>query len=175
MSAYEVISLSVWIVSSIAVVYSLYQVNRQTRIFSQQTDYVARSLVESRTQSLNEQSHEMSRIFVQYPELRPYFYYSQPIDEKHPDFHRAEAVAELLLDILYAMSNEAAQAQPGEHADMERNKALWYDFVEDSFVQSPILVQTLLRRQDWYGEEMVEQMKAGLARHASGPHAEHHH
>jgi len=175
MSPYELISLSVWIVSSLAVLYSLFQVNRQTRIFAQQTEYVARSLTASRTQSLNEQSHEMSRIFVQYPELRPYFYYGQPIDKSNPDFHRAEAVAELLLDILYAMSHEAAQAPQGEQTVMEKEASLWYDFVEDSFAQSPILVQTLNRRKDWYGQEMVDQMNAGLARHAGGPHAETHH
>ena len=164
MTPYEILSLIVWTFSSLTVIVSLFLLYRQTAIFARQTEYVARSLMESQSESMNNQSHEISRIFVEYPELRPYFYYGQPIDETHPDFHRAEAVAELILDILWAMSNEAQRIQ-GELMSHD-GEALWREFVEDAFAQSPILVQTLMKRENWYGRTMVEQMKAGLKRHA---------
>lgn len=94
MSFYELMSLIVWTISSLAVIVSLYWVNRQTSLFAKQTEYVARSFAESLSESMNNQSHEISRLFVEYPELRPYFYDAQTIEENHPDYHRAEAVAE---------------------------------------------------------------------------------
>jgi hypothetical protein len=165
MTSYEALSLIVWTVSSLAVIVSLYLVYRQTSIFAKQTEYVARSLVESQSESLNNQSHEISRIFIAYPELRPYFYHGQPIEEDHPDYHRAEAVAELILDIFWSMSNQARRSAPGE-LDRDGSGKLWQAFVGDSFAQSPILVKTLTKRQNWYGQAMVEQMKAGLQRHS---------
>src|SRR5579872_5053349 len=98
MTPYEVLSLILSIISSVAVVVSLILVYRQTSIFAKQTEYVARSLTESQSENMNSQSHEISQIFVSYPELRPYFYNAQPIDETHPDYHRAEAIAEVILD-----------------------------------------------------------------------------
>src|SRR5262245_43582786 len=107
MSAYEIISLLVWTISSVAVIVSLYWMNRQTRLFAKQTEFVSRSLTESMAASMNDQSHEISRIFVEYPELRPYFFYGQPCEANNPDFNRAEATAELLLDIYWSMGSQA--------------------------------------------------------------------
>src|SRR5262245_24345793 len=127
MSSYELLSLIVWTISSLAVIVSLYWVNRQTGIFARQTEYVARSLMESLAESMNNQSHEISRIFVEYPELRPYFYDSQPIEENNPDFHRAEAVAELLLDIFWTMSSQAQRAATSQFFSGDAAK-LWAAF-----------------------------------------------
>src|SRR5450432_1552586 len=147
MSPYELISLAVWSVGSVAVIVSLYWVNRQTSLFAKQTEYVARSLMESMAANMNSQSQEVSRIFIQYPELRPFFYNAQTIEENNPDYYRAEAVAELMLDIFWTMFTQSQR-------------------VEDAFAQSPLLVKTLMRRQNWYGKAMVDQMKAGLQRHS---------
>jgi hypothetical protein len=166
MTSYEALSLIVWTVSSIAVIVSLVLVYRQTAIFSKQTEYVARSLVETLSESLNNQSHEISRIFVEHPELRPYFYGGKTIDENHPDHPRAEAVAELILDIFWSMYS---QSQRGDVRALvvDGSDKLWQDFVGDSFAQSPILVKTLMKRRNWYGQALVEQMNAGLKQHSA--------
>jgi len=161
---YEVLSLIVSTISSIAVVISLVLVYRQTSIFAKQTQYVARSVLVSLSESMNNQSHEISRLFIEYPELRPYFYDGQTIEEQHPDYHRAEAVAELILDIFWTMGVQARRYIQHE-VRTEGDGNLWQDFVAESFAQSPLLVKTLLKRQNWYGKAMVEQMEAGLKRH----------
>jgi hypothetical protein len=163
MSAYELISLIVWTISAVAVVYSLYQVNRQTRILARQTEYLARAQLESSIESLSNQSRDVTRIFLTYPELRPYFYEGQDIDEKNPHFHRAETVAELILDIFWTMHSQAARVDfSGMNDDLHNGEGLWDDFVQDSFALSPILCKTLNKRQGWYGPEMVDQMNAVL-------------
>src|SRR5258708_2731049 len=168
MSAYEIISLAVWTISSVAVIVSLYWINRQTALFAKQTEYVASSLTESQSESMSNQSHEISRIFVEYPELRPYFYYAQPCDGNNPDFHRAEAVAELILDIYWSMSTQAKRSDLSVLGGSEPAQ-LWQDYIADAFAHSPILVATLMKRQNWYGQEMVKQMEAGLKRHTPHP------
>jgi len=164
MTVYEVISLIVWTVSSVTVVVSLFWVYRQTSIFAKQTEYVSRSLMLSLSESLNSQSHEIGRLFVEYPELRPYFYNSRTIDEKDPLYPRAEAVADLILDIFWTMSSQAQRIETGTlGTDGDAN--LWQEFLIDSFAESPILVKTLMKRQNWYGQALVEHMEAGLKRH----------
>src|SRR5215510_9739458 len=167
MSAYEVISLAVWTISSVAVIISLYWMNRQTALFAKQTEFVSRSLTESLSESMSNQSHEISRIFLEHPELRPYFFYGQSCEGNNPDYHRAEAAAELILDIYLSMSSQAKRADQRflETGDPEN---LWQQYISDAFAHSPILVATLMKRQNWYGQAMVEQMQAGLKRHT--PH-----
>ena len=41
----------------------------------------------------------------------------------------------------------------------ESEEDVWGNYVGDAFALSPILVETLLKRRSWYGEEMVEQMQ----------------
>ncbi len=167
-SPYEVLTLVVSVISSITVVISLFLVYRQTRIFAKQTEYVARSLGVTLAGSMNDQSHEISRLFVQYPTLRPYFYDGQPIEETHPDFPRAEAIAELILDIFWTMGTTVRRyGDASNFLSPDGSGELWQNFVGESFAQSPILVNTLLKRRGWYGEAMVDQMNAGIKHHTS--------
>src|SRR5262249_22377425 len=112
---------------------------------------------------MNDQSHEISRIFVQYPELRPYFYDGKTIEEDHPDYLRAESVAETILDIIWTMYNQANRVANQEFVTGDA-KNLWVAYVTDAFVGGPILVKILTKRQNWYGQEIVEVMKDSLER-----------
>ena len=165
MSTYEIVSLLMSAAGCVTVLCSLFLVYRQTRIFARQTDYVARSLMENLSTNMNNQSHEITRLFIEYPELRPYFYAGVAIEEDHPDYYRAESVAEAILDIFWSMSSQAKRVVNQEFFGREKAaKSLWVDYVSDAFSQSPILVSVLIKRQNWYGEEMVEQMHRSLAR-----------
>jgi hypothetical protein len=166
MTLFETLSLIVWTVSSVTVLISLWLVYRQTAIFSKQTDYVARSLTETRSENLNNQVKEITRVFITYPELRPYFYEGRVIEPNDVHYHRAAAVAELILDIFWSMSATTERLLPYEFSpDGQR---LWEDYLADSFSQSPILVQTLTEHQAWYGQAIVDQMNNGLKRRSSG-------
>jgi hypothetical protein len=167
-SPYQLLTLIASIISSSAVVLSLILVYRQTRIFARQTEYVARSVSANVSESLNDQSHEISRLFVQYPNLRPYFYDGQDIEDTHSDFPRAEAIAELILDIFWSMSTTAQRfMDSGTRLAMENNEKLWQSYVGESFAQSPLLVKTLMKRRNWYGQALVEQMNESLKYHAT--------
>ena len=155
MTTYETLSLVISIFGSIGVIASLWLINRQTGVFSRQ-------LMESVTQSLTDYSLEISRLFLQHPDLRPYFFEGQTIDASHPDYLRAEAVAEVILDIFWTMGSQVQRIQG---ARLNRNAgAQWEIYVGDCFAASPILTSFLTKRKDWYGPEMISRMEKGLAR-----------
>src|SRR5579859_5327236 len=155
MTTYEVISLLISIAGSLGVIYSLWLLNRQTGIFNRQ-------LMEGISSNMTEYSLQISRIFLEHPDLRPYFFAGQTMENSHPDYQRAEAIAEVVLDIFWTMSSQAKRVQ-GEFANPEARE-LWQNYIRDCFAQSPILSGFLTLRKDWYGQEMITLMEQGLAR-----------
>src|SRR5438477_4270833 len=130
MTIFEGLSLLISLAGSIGVVVSLWLLYRQTGIFNRQ-------LMESVAQSVTSYSLEISRLFLQHPDLRPYFFSGQTIEESHPDYLRAEAVAEVILDIFWTMSNEARRIQGFQFAD-EEARSQWANYMSDCFATSPI-------------------------------------
>lgn len=156
MTTYESLSLLISIAGSIGVIVSLWLLKRQTGVFRSQ-------LMESLSQSLTSYSLEISRLFLQQPDLRPYFFAGQPIEEGHPDYLRAEAVAEVILDIFWIMMVQAKRVRGREFTD-EETRVQWAIYMGDCFATSPILTSFLTKRKEWYGQEMMSRMEQGLAR-----------
>src|SRR5258708_7574191 len=158
MTTFESLSLLISIAGSIGVIISLWLIHRQTGGFSRQ-------LMESVTQSVTDYALEISRLFLQHPDLRPYFFAGQTIEESHPDYLRAEAVAEVMLDIFWTMMTQVKRIE-SQSAEFTNNEArlTWEIYVGDCFATSPILTGFLTKRKDWYGQEMITRMEAGLAR-----------
>jgi hypothetical protein len=156
MTTYESLSLLISIGGSIGVIISLWIWSRQTRIFNRQ-------LMEGISQTMVGYSLEISRLFLQFPDLRPYFFEGKTIDANHPDYLRAEAVAEVMLDIFWTMGSQARRIQSPEFRNSEASSQ-WANYIGDCFASSPILTSFLTRRKDWYGQEMIQRMEQGLAR-----------
>src|SRR5260221_1706150 len=162
MTSYESVSLVISVIGFIAVIVSLWLLNRQTGVFKRQ-------LMESLAQSMTNYSLEISRLFLQHPDLRPYFFEGQVIDEGHPDYLRSEALAEVMLDIFWIMMAQAKRVRGREFRN-EETRSQWATYMGDCFATSPILTSFLTRRQEWYGPELVSRMEQGLAharQHAS--------
>jgi hypothetical protein len=156
MTTYETLSLLFSIASSICVVFSLWLLYRQNRIFSRQ-------LVTSQSHNITDYSLEISRLFLAHPDMRPYFFGGQAIAEGHPDYLRAESLAEVILDILWTMQAEARRIDGREFANNSMRSA-WDDYVDGFFITSPVMVSFLTKRGAWYGDEMTKRLNAGLAK-----------
>jgi len=156
MTSYEALTLLISLAGSIGVVISLWLLYRQTGIFNRQ-------LMLGLSQSITDYSLEISRLFLQHPDLRPYFFSGQIIQENHPDYLRAEAVAEVMLDLFWTAMSQARNIQGSEFASDEA-RAQWRAYIGDCFASSPILTSFLTRRKDWYGQDLVKNMEDGLAR-----------
>ncbi|MEK8016203.1 MAG: hypothetical protein VSS75_004985 [Candidatus Parabeggiatoa sp.] len=128
MTLYEILSLTISITGFVAVIISLLFVAKQTKMVSE-------SLHESTLEHTMTQIFDLSRIFIEYPEIRKYFYSRKNIEESHTDFERVKAVSILILDTFdYYFVNKHLLS-----TTYEKNKARWELWIVDMFQNSPVL------------------------------------
>ncbi|RLK25185.1 hypothetical protein DER29_3171 [Micromonospora sp. M71_S20] len=86
---------------------------------------------------------ELDKTFLEYPEIRPYFYDGKPVGDDEPDRHRIRAAAELILDtfewIWYRRKDLNAKGEEG-----------WRAYIVDTFSSSPALQHHYASSASWY-------------------------
>ena len=158
MTLYEKISLLVSVLGFLAVFVTFIVLTRQTKEMAKQSQYVAEALRVSIYQGSDDRSIAVDQIFVSHPELRPYFYLGQDIDENNPDYPRVIAVADLILDFF-----DSVLLQPQYFPATFVCKS-WEPVIIDIFANSPILCRHLQSIKDWHSGELEKIMKTGEAR-----------
>lgn len=143
LTLYELLSLIISAAGFIAVIITLYLLNRQTRMS-------ARELRENLLIPLKTQQLELDKLFVEHPHIRKYFYNGENIDEdKKDEYAQVAAVAEYILDHLAAViSHTTAEGQP-------LTSTIWREYMKDCFANSPVLWATLERYDRWYPRELL--------------------
>jgi hypothetical protein len=155
---YEFLSLIISIAGFLMVITTLIFLARQTREMTKQSKFVAESLRVSIYQGNESRSFEVDEIFINHPELRPYFYLGQDIEESDPAYNKVIAIADLMLDFL-----DSILLQPKFFgATFVRDS--WGEVIADIFANSPILCRHLQSIKDWHSDELQETMKTGEAR-----------
>jgi hypothetical protein len=90
--------------------------------------------------------------FVQYPELRPYFYDSKPLPVNEPELSRVKAMADLFADALYA----------GLHARLllagDGVNQAWCNYASDLLSTSPALRDLWTEHPDWWPQDLAEML-----------------
>ncbi len=79
MTFYELLSLVVSIAGFVAVIITLVLLMRQTREMAAQSKYVAETLRDSIYESIENRELSFDEIFINHPEMRPYFYSGKEI------------------------------------------------------------------------------------------------
>ena len=92
----------------------------------------------------------VDEIFVQYPEMRAYFYEHEEIDASNVNYRRATAIAELLLDYFQSAF------QHMEDFPKEWPRDGWEEYIKYVFAHSPVLCQYLDSVRGWYTEKLIE-------------------
>jgi hypothetical protein len=104
--------------------------------------------------SLYEQYVEVGKLFLERPELRPYFYNDDAVDERARDgkttLAQVEIVAELMTGLL-------------EHAALQRKsmpkkiyEQCWQEYTRERFEKSPALRAFWEENKGWYAEKFYE-------------------
>lgn len=160
---YELLSLTVSAAGFVIVLITVRLLLRQTREMATQTKHVAESLRIDASTSVASQVFAVDHIFIECPELRPYFYSDKEIDVDNPMYNQAAAVAELLLD-----SFEAILLQMDKFPYVVVcSRKTWEEYVIDSFAASPLLRKRLLQDPNWWPEEILKMEQQGEARRQS--------
>jgi hypothetical protein len=166
LTAFEFFYLIITFCGFVGVVVSLFFLTRQTRLVTRQVELLTRQteLLTNQTELLTQSAQcdtyasittnltMTKQIFIEYPFLRPYFYDGLDISEDNDKYHRAEGVAEHLLDFFDGVLqlNEKGQLWP-QH--------LWANYIKDSFRNSPILRDYLEKTKDWYSSKLLSHME----------------
>ncbi|WP_327338451.1 hypothetical protein OG384_22105 [Streptomyces sp. NBC_01324] len=88
---------------------------------------------------------QLNLVFVEYPEVRPYFYSGKtlPPQETDPHVQRVHAVAELMLDVFEWIWHR-------REGITAVDRQAWSDYVGEMFALSPVLRQYHLDHLNWH-------------------------
>jgi hypothetical protein len=159
---YELISLILsflGLISIVAGLLSLVFFYRQTREIAIQTQHSQESLQSAAYQAIANHEMDVDRLFIERPNLRPYFFGGREISETNPDYARAESIADYDLDFI-----DSAQSQLKYLKNPEIDMNAWQQFFDDSFTNSPILCKRLLKLANWYKKDFVDREKGVCAK-----------
>jgi hypothetical protein len=124
--------------------------------------YVVRSL-DNNTKSVRNSVQQnmlslvtgLDRVFVDNPELHPYFYECREIKEDPDDrrYQQVFAAAVQTLDVL-----DIAESQINRFSDDWDTPQAWDNWITDSFTHSPVLRQVLHKHINWYGKGLKDRI-----------------
>ncbi len=147
LTAFELLYLVITFSGFVAVVVSLRILTRQAELLATTAKLATYASI-ANTPSTNKQ------IFIEHPDLRPYFYDKLEMAKNDPRYSQAQAVAEHLLDFfdgILLLENTA-------HWD----KKFWEEYIADCFRLSKILQHRLEDTKEWYTPALTEFMKGAL-------------
>jgi hypothetical protein len=93
------------------------------------------------------EDYEAVRLFIDHPELRPYFYNDVEPNPASPDYTRALTAAEL-----YAVHFEHILMQMNNLPEDIRKP--WRDYIKGMYARSPIVRRHLQENRDWYSTDL---------------------
>jgi len=107
---------------------------------------------------ISQELAELNRLFVERPEMRPYFYAREPLPDDPLERDRVLAVADVYLDFI---DNYYSQAS---HLDWTHyNRGGWDAFIRGSFERSRVLCQVLCKDQEEFGDA-IRDVAAGICK-----------
>jgi len=142
LTLYEKLSLTLSFISLLSLIFVVVQV-RQTTVSMQASMYA----------TIATQTLEMDKMFIEKPELRPYFYDGQDIKKGDLNYDRVLSIAEYQLDYFDSTRTELGYIPRDQ--DTQEDRATWNNYLGDSFANSPILCERIKANPEWYMRDLV--------------------
>ncbi len=161
---HELVSLCISILYFITVVVTLVLLIFQNKIISMQTNYALQSVEGNVFAGITSQTLAQDEIFINHPELRPYFYAGKELDHNDPLSSKVNATAEYLLDFYDSLEG---QLKKYPYLWIHEKKT-WEANLIDMFAWSPVLCRYLDATQEWYSEELYALKRAGEQKRQQG-------
>jgi hypothetical protein len=93
----------------------------------------------------------LDKVFLDHPELRPYFYDGKDLDESHPLYSTVETVADMHLDV-YGYNLDYRLVFPDDY----RSAAAYKRYVRDRLSRSPVMRRRLAAKGEWFSPYLQE-------------------
>jgi hypothetical protein len=142
---------------ALATALSLVYLARQTGAARTEADLAVRVSLLNAHDALTDRAMSINQIFIEYPELRAFFYDDQPLPEDAEPrlVQRTTAVAEHIADFI---ENALLHRQTLGLAAND----VWEGYCISLVCQSPTLRSYLTEHIDWYNDEVRRVLTAGL-------------
>jgi hypothetical protein len=122
-----------------------------------QTKFLSEALKASLFAPLDARQFDILKIFIDAPDLRPYFYDGAPTPPRDSsEYARVMAVAEYILDFFAAILIQRKMYGKIVAGDW------WQAYMIDSFANSPALRELLDSRETWYRKPLHDVRKGAV-------------
>jgi hypothetical protein len=100
----------------------------------------------------------LHKIFLDHPELRPYFFEGKDLEESDPLYPKVEAVADMHLDV-YGYNLDYRLVFPDDYRHPEAYKR----YIRDMLARSPVVRRRLETKGEWFSPYLQEVLKESAA------------
>lgn len=160
----ELIKLIVSVASFVTVCITLILLVYQNRTIVLQTRYSWESVESNVFGIVTNQTLAEDQMFVNAPELRPYFYHGKLISDTDPLAEKVKAAAEYLLDYF-----DSQATQLSKYPNLWRSeKDAWEANIVDQFAWSPVLCWYLEENKTWWSDELYSLKGKGEEKRKKG-------
>jgi hypothetical protein len=120
------------------------------------------STIASLYEEVAERMLDIDKLFLSYPEMRPYFYDSKtlPPSSKVMEYHRCLAMAETFLDFmdLVIVLRDITDNYKTSRV-FRKHLSEWSNYFLDVYSTSPVIRKFLKEHEDWYSDQLVVLLK----------------
>jgi hypothetical protein len=152
----DLIKLILSIGSFVTVCITLILLVLQNRVIVAQTKYTLESVESNVFGVVTNQNLAADAIFINNPELRPYFYEGQDITEADPLYNKVQAAAEYQLDYFESLTSQLRKYP----LVWRHEKESWEKNIIDILSWSPVMCRYLDRHREWYNDNLQELKRA---------------
>jgi hypothetical protein len=145
--AVSVIALVISALGFTAVIVSIRTAQAQMGYMAAQTRVMTRDRSLSNVLTLD-------RVFLDHPELRPYFYEGKDLEVSDPLYPKVEAVADMHLDV-YGYNLDYRLVFPDDYRSPESYKR----YIRSRLALSPVMRRRLEKKAEWFSPYLQEMLK----------------
>jgi len=135
LSLFEAVYLVIAVIATLAAVFTIRALIRQSRVASQAAVAAAQISVDG--------------VFVNHPHLRRYFLGGEDVLPESQDYQQAAAVAQMLLNYFESYFRQRTRN------DQLYDDETWLAYMADHFRGSPLLLRLLEQHASWYTEDLI--------------------
>jgi len=116
---------------------------------------IARQAYEAQAwQVIIQQTGEINKIFIEHPDLYPYFYQKKRVQSDDIIYPKVISMADMYLDFIDGFEDAYVRKLAGME-DGGKYRIPWENYFQDQFSQSPALCNRYKEVKSWYTEDGV--------------------
>jgi hypothetical protein len=109
---------------------------------------------------------EVTKLWLQKPQLRPYFYEGKTLDESAPNYQDMRREIDVMCEVILGLLEHAVLQKTNLPGDSWKN--CWKAYAEERYTCSPDLSKFFSVNRNWYAKALRDQFEA-LASQSRAP------